>query len=73
MNECNIKSFGRYFKNSQIPKFNIKNPSNIRHSCECKLGYAGSGQWGDCRDVCENRCRNEVRYKETKNLQIGHF
>merc|ERR1719444_550058 len=35
------------------------NSFNNTHSCECKLGYAGSGQWGDCRDVCENRCRNE--------------
>ena len=38
-----------------------------RHSCECKLGYAGSGQWGDCRDVCENRCRNEVRKRKIQN------
>ena len=44
--------------------------ANSRHSCECKLGYAGSGQWGDCRDVCENRCRNEVRLKAVK---IGPF
>merc|ERR1712079_614833 len=27
--------------------------------CECKLGYAGSGEWGDCRDVCQDRCRNQ--------------
>ena len=32
-----------------------------RHSCECKPGYEGSGETGDCRDVCEGRCRNQVR------------
>ena len=30
------------------------------HRCECKPGYEGSGETGDCRDVCEGRCRNQV-------------
>ena len=31
-----------------------------RHQCECKPGYFGSGETGDCTDTCEGRCQNEV-------------
>merc|ERR1712107_953620 len=34
-------------------------PANNTHRCECKLGYIGSGENGDCTDVCEGRCRNQ--------------
>lgn len=30
------------------------------HQCECKPGYFGSGETGDCTDTCEGRCQNEV-------------
>ena len=33
---------------------------SFSHRCECKPGYLGSGETGDCRDVCEGRCRNQV-------------
>ena len=31
-----------------------------RHQCECKPGYFGTGETGDCTDTCEGRCQNEV-------------
>ena len=34
-------------------------PANNTHQCECKPGYRGSGETGDCIDTCEGRCRNE--------------
>jgi hypothetical protein len=34
-------------------------PSNNTHQCECKPGYFGSGETGDCTDTCEGRCQNE--------------
>jgi len=34
-------------------------PSNNTHQCECKPGYYGSGETGDCTDTCEGRCQNE--------------
>merc|ERR1712223_514936 len=34
-------------------------PSNNTHTCECKIGYKGSGQSGDCQDRCDGRCRNQ--------------
>jgi hypothetical protein len=32
----------------------------FRYKCECKPGYSGTGETGDCADTCEGRCRNEV-------------
>merc|ERR1712004_278365 len=34
-------------------------PSNNTHQCECKPGYYGSGETGDCTDTCVGRCQNE--------------
>ena len=30
-----------------------------RHNCECKPGYFGTGETGDCTDTCTGRCQNE--------------
>jgi len=37
----------------------IFHPGNNTHSCECILGYTGSGQVGECIDSCLGLCRNE--------------
>merc|ERR1719221_1043972 len=41
-------------------------PGNNTHRCECKPGYEGSGETGDCRDVCEGRCRNQGKCLKDK-------
>jgi len=35
------------------------NQANNTHKCECKRGYVGSGENGDCTNVCEGRCKNQ--------------
>jgi len=53
-------------------------PANNTHRCECKPGYLGSGETGDCVDTCEGRCRNEGlclknKYGEAYCQCVGSF
>jgi len=41
-------------------------PINNTHSCQCKPGYTGSGETGHCKDVCEDRCRNQGKCLKDK-------
>jgi len=41
-------------------------PANNTHSCECTLGYVGSGKVGECVDSCDGLCRNEGECLKTK-------